>query len=920
MTVDDAAQWREQGLAALAAGDRAGALRALTAAVQRNAQDAAAWYALGTLQHDPQRALAAFARTLALDPHHAAAQAAAAQVRRYLSQSATPVPVAAPVVAAVTMPAAPVAAPVAGTAVALVPAASPFAPGMASVPAAPLESSISRPAPSPFALPSDPLAAVAVDDLHVLAQQGIAAAQAGRRVEARTALLRVVEADERDEAAWYWLSTVVDDPQDEQVALENTLHLNPQHPAAALRLQQLRAAVNGSLAPIAEPPTVVVAPAPVTIFRPANAPAPDAVDAPPAAHRAPPPVETPAGPPPVATDGAEYRSLVGRIMAKRYRVVAPFPSGGTLVLLASDIKNGSYLLIRPDTEPVGKNAGPVAKRGFIYDGQPFVVSSIGLNGLSLRTFLDAVGRLPPAQAVQYGLQMIALARRSRGLLLERRSWRPESITITADGALDLTAVPDPEDTQPAPSRLSPPEHHAGQPLDARSDVYLIGALIFFLLTSEGPPTGVPVPQPATLPRKRGPAPPLLAEFPTAPTIPPLVAGVLAQALQADPAARYPTLAALEAALYELADALRQEEKSNRLPRNWLPRLINATLWVGAFVSAMLVMGFILTNRDDPLKALRLRFMPPALTAQPSGGAAASITPPPAAQSPLHQMAIFAPGGRNSLDHLRVQQIDSSHPPTITLYFSAISNDNKPVGDLLTDDFKVFSDTVPISDFQVVNLSTLTETISIYLVMDTSASMVGAPLAGAQRAAIQFVHLFGATDQLGLIQFNDHNTLVQEATADKPALGAKIAGLEAFGNTALYDGVYQAVDLAGKVGGRSLVVVLSDGKDTASTRWTRQAVIAHAQELRVPIHIIGLSGGDDYDSPTLETLAHATGGELLESPDPEQLATLYQLLAFQVAGGYRLTSTAFGTPGTHTIKITITVGDTVYSTSATYTVK
>ena len=36
---------------------------------------------------------------------------------------------------------------------------------------------------------------------------------AGRRAEAQAALLRVVEADEREETAWYWLSTVVDDPQ-----------------------------------------------------------------------------------------------------------------------------------------------------------------------------------------------------------------------------------------------------------------------------------------------------------------------------------------------------------------------------------------------------------------------------------------------------------------------------------------------------------------------------------------------------------------------------------------------------------------------------------------------------------------------------------------------------------------------------------
>jgi len=201
----------------------------------------------------------------------------------------------------------------------------------------------------------------------------------------------------------------VDDPQDEQVALENTLHLNPQHPAAAARLQRWHEAVAGGKGSAPVAPVGVVAPTPLVVFRPVNAPAPDVVAAPAAAAaRRPSPVADPVGdhPSPVVTDSEDYRPLIGQILAKRYRVLAPFPSGGTLVLLASDVKNGSYLLIRPDNEPVGKNAGPVAKRGFVHNGRPYIVSSIGLNGLSLRTFLDAVGRLPAAQAVQYGLQLI----------------------------------------------------------------------------------------------------------------------------------------------------------------------------------------------------------------------------------------------------------------------------------------------------------------------------------------------------------------------------------------------------------------------------------------------------------------------------------------------------------------------------------
>src|SRR5262245_50179489 len=60
-----------------------------------------------------------------------------------------------------------------------------------------------------------------------LLQQGIAAARAGKRDEARALLMQVVEADERNEQAWLWLAGVVDTPEDIRTCLQNVLDLNP---------------------------------------------------------------------------------------------------------------------------------------------------------------------------------------------------------------------------------------------------------------------------------------------------------------------------------------------------------------------------------------------------------------------------------------------------------------------------------------------------------------------------------------------------------------------------------------------------------------------------------------------------------------------------------------------------------------------
>jgi tetratricopeptide (TPR) repeat protein len=73
-----------------------------------------------------------------------------------------------------------------------------------------------------------------------LLQEGIAAARAGHREQARDLLLQVIALDEEVEPAWLWLSSVVDDPGERQICLENVLALNPGNTAARKGLAWLR--------------------------------------------------------------------------------------------------------------------------------------------------------------------------------------------------------------------------------------------------------------------------------------------------------------------------------------------------------------------------------------------------------------------------------------------------------------------------------------------------------------------------------------------------------------------------------------------------------------------------------------------------------------------------------------------------------
>lgn len=96
--------------------------------------------------------------------------------------------------------------------------------------------------------------------LQQLLRDGITAIKNGDRAHGRDLLLKVVEANDRLEPAWLWLSSAMDDPQDQLVALENALTLNPHNAAAQERAQKLREQLGIASPP---PPVPVKSPEPV---------------------------------------------------------------------------------------------------------------------------------------------------------------------------------------------------------------------------------------------------------------------------------------------------------------------------------------------------------------------------------------------------------------------------------------------------------------------------------------------------------------------------------------------------------------------------------------------------------------------------------------------------------------------------------
>src|SRR5262245_64178718 len=78
------------------------------------------------------------------------------------------------------------------------------------------------------------------DDIAQLLYEGALAVQEGRHAEGQRLLLQVIERDEQNELAWLWLSGAMEDPADQQVALENVLAINSDNRAAQSGLSWLR--------------------------------------------------------------------------------------------------------------------------------------------------------------------------------------------------------------------------------------------------------------------------------------------------------------------------------------------------------------------------------------------------------------------------------------------------------------------------------------------------------------------------------------------------------------------------------------------------------------------------------------------------------------------------------------------------------
>ncbi|HVY49247.1 MAG TPA: serine/threonine-protein kinase, partial [Minicystis sp.] len=272
--------------------------------------------------------------------------------------------------------------------------------------------------------------------------------------------------------------------------------------------------------------------------------------------------------------------LVGVVVADRYRIVAPIGRGGmgvvyevehvrigkllAMKLLAGDLARDPVTVSRFKREALAAsrlqspNTVQVLDFG-VWAGLSYLVMEL-VQGESLGRILRRGAAMSLARVCKIAVQVLGSLAEAHDKGVVHRDIKPDNVMLvrTPDGAeiaklVDFGLAKLRDDVDEITSHglvvgtpyYMPPEQIRGEPVDARADLYSVGALVYRLLTAEHVFDGAPL---AVLSKHLHEAPAAPSARAPARDVPAAVDRVVLKALAKDPAARWTSADELRAAL------------------------------------------------------------------------------------------------------------------------------------------------------------------------------------------------------------------------------------------------------------------------------------------------------------------------------------------------------------------------------------
>lgn len=239
---------------------------------------------------------------------------------------------------------------------------------------------------------------------------------------------------------------------------------------------------------------------------------------------------------------------------------------------------------------------------------------------------------------------------------------------------------------------------------------------------------------------------------------------------------------------------------------------------------------------------------------------------------------------------------------VTLSVTVTDSEDRFVAGLGPDDFVVLENGTPqrIRFFSAGDVP-----LDVVLLIDTSSSMVD-KLEPSRQAAKRFLATLRPSDRASIVAFNTQVRILQGFTGDRALLERAVDATRARGTTALYTGLYVALDhfarldRSGDGVRKSAIVVLSDGQDTASLLGEEE-VTERARGAGVPLYFISLLSAEEEkqlaDTRTrrrstphdfvLNALARETGARAYFPSRLDELEGVYETVANELAQQYTL---------------------------------
>jgi Ca-activated chloride channel family protein len=232
----------------------------------------------------------------------------------------------------------------------------------------------------------------------------------------------------------------------------------------------------------------------------------------------------------------------------------------------------------------------------------------------------------------------------------------------------------------------------------------------------------------------------------------------------------------------------------------------------------------------------------------------------------------------------------------------------PVTGLTRENFQIFEDKQPQSILGFTGEITQLEKLPVYVgvLMDTSPSASG-KLKFQQEAALNFMYTVTRSrkDRVAFLTFDNEVQLRQDFTTNLDQLNKAVSNVKKPGKqTALYDAVWQFCDEKMRsvgVGGRRVIVIISDGDDTYSRARIEDA-IQIAQKTDTIIFAVSTKGGFAYSAVPgveggtvkdsgdkyLERMAEETGGRAFFTGDMLALERAFKKIGEQLRSQYIVT--------------------------------